>query len=226
MTAFNSSTPQLRLGSIAPNFHATTTQGELEFHSWKADSWAILFSHPEDFTPVCTTELGAVARLEKEWEARNVKCIGLSVNTLESHGEWIKDINEVNDVTVKFPIISDDRTIATLYSMLDYQDLTNVDKKGMPLTVRSVFIIDDKNVIRLMITYPAVCGRNFEEILRVLDSLQKGQEYKFATPANWKQGDDVIIPPSVNSEDAEKLFPGFKTVKPYLRFAKSPYYRV
>ncbi|KAL2917433.1 peroxiredoxin 1 [Polyrhizophydium stewartii] len=211
----------LRLGDIAPNFEAATTQGDVDFHVFKKDSWAILFSHPEDFTPVCTTELGAVARLSSEWAARGVKPIGLSCNTLESHAEWIADINETQSADVRFPIIADaDRRVATLYNMLDFQDATNVDKKGMPLTVRSVFIIDPKHVIRTIITYPASTGRNFNEILRVVDSLQLSDKRKIATPVNWVPGDDVIIPPSVKQEDADRLFPGHKVIKPYLRTTK------
>ncbi|KAI9203327.1 thioredoxin-like protein [Polychytrium aggregatum] len=213
----------LRLGSIAPNFQANTTQGPIDFHQFKQDSWAILFSHPEDFTPVCTTELGAVARLSAEWEKRNVKVIGLSVNTLESHHEWIRDINETQDADVRFPIIADaDRRVATLYDMLDHQDPTNVDKQGMPLTVRSVFIVDTKNIIRAVITYPASTGRNFNEILRVVDSLQLGDRKKIATPANWNVGDDVIVHNSLNNDEAAKLFPGFKIIKPYLRTTPYP----
>ncbi|KAG0256625.1 hypothetical protein BG011_004412 [Mortierella polycephala] len=213
----------LRLGSIAPDFEAETTKGRIKFHDFIDNSWVILFSHPADFTPVCTTELGVVARMQPEFEARNVKVIGLSANGLESHHDWIKDINEVNNVNLKFPIIADaDRKISTLYDMLDYQDITNIDSKGIPLTVRSVFIIDPKKTIRLMLSYPASTGRDFDEILRVVDSLQLGDKNRITTPANWKRGDDVIVHPSVTNEEAEKLFPGFKTVKPYLRFATQP----
>ncbi|EGF75968.1 hypothetical protein BATDEDRAFT_21125 [Batrachochytrium dendrobatidis JAM81] len=208
----------LRLGDTAPNFDAKTTQGQIEFHEFKKDSWAILFSHPEDFTPVCTTELGAVAKLSSEWAERNIKPIGLSCNTLDSHEAWIADINETQNTTVKFPIIADaDRSIATLYGMLDQQDSTNVDKLGMPLTVRSVFIIDPKHVVRLILTYPASTGRNFNEVLRVVDSLQLTEKRKVCTPVNWLPGQDVIIPPSVSQADADKLFPGHKIHKPYLR---------
>ena len=182
----------LILGDKSPNFTAETTQGSIDFLNWKKCSWAILFSHPEDFTPVCTTELGAVAKLKDEWIKRSVKVIGLSCNTLESHEEWIKDINETQNSLVSFPIIADaDRKVATLYGMLDAQDPTNIDKAGMPLTVRSVFIIDPMDTIRLMITYPASTGRNFDEILRVVDSLQTCDLHKVATPVNWKAGDDV-----------------------------------
>lgn len=208
----------LRLGSVAPNFDAITTQGPVNFHTWKQGSWSILFSHPEDFTPVCTTELGAVAKLTNEWIARKVKIIGLSCNTLESHQYWIKDINETQKCCVEFPIIADpDRKVATLYDMLDYQDLTNVDKKGMPFTVRSVFFIDPKNVIRTVLSYPASTGRNFNEVLRIVDSLQLCDAKKVATPANWTVGGDVIIHNSIKDEEAAKLFPGYKTIKPYLR---------
>ncbi|KAF9137015.1 hypothetical protein BGX30_010626 [Mortierella sp. GBA39] len=213
----------LRLGSIAPNFEAETTDGPIKFHDFIGNSWVILFSHPADFTPVCTTELGVVARLQPKFEERNVKVIGLSANGLESHKEWIKDINEVNDVDLKFPIIADaDRKISTLYDMLDYQDLTNLDAKGIPFTVRAVFIIDPKKTIRLTLSYPASTGRNFDEILRVVDSLQLGDKNRITTPANWKHGDNVIVHPSVSNEEAATLFPGFKTVKPYLRFATQP----
>jgi alkyl hydroperoxide reductase subunit AhpC len=177
------------------------------------------FHFTEDFTPVCTTELGAVARLSAEWKKRSIKVIGLSCNTLESHQAWIQDINETQNCSLEFPIIADaDRRVATLFDMLDYQDPTNIDKKGMPLTVRSVFIIDPKNVIRLMITYPASTGRNFDEILRVADSLLLSDQYSICTPVNWKQGEDVIIPPTVSDDQARVKFPGFKTIKPYLRF--------
>ncbi|KAG0301497.1 hypothetical protein BGZ98_008291 [Dissophora globulifera] len=213
----------LRLGSIAPNFDAETTKGPINFHEFIGSSWVVLFSHPADFTPVCTTELGAVARLQSKFEDRNVKVIGLSANGLESHEGWIKDINEVNDVDLKFPIIADDdRKISALYDMLDYQDITNVDQKGIPFTVRSVFVIDPKKVIRLTLSYPASTGRNFDEILRVVDSLQLGDKNRITTPADWKKGDKVIVHPSVSNDEAEKLFPGFQTVKPYLRFATLP----
>ncbi|KAF9287819.1 hypothetical protein BGZ68_001236 [Mortierella alpina] len=213
----------LRLGSIAPDFEAETTKGPIKFHEFIGDSWVVLFSHPADFTPVCTTELGLVARLQPEFEERNVKVIGLSANGLESHHDWIKDINEVNNVDLKFPIIADaDRKISTLYDMLDYQDITNLDNKGIPFTVRSVFIIDPKKTIRLTISYPASTGRNFDEILRVVDSLQLGDKNRITTPGNWKKGEDVIVHPSVSNKEAETLFPGYRTVKPYLRFATQP----
>ncbi|KAF9164536.1 hypothetical protein DFQ26_001343 [Actinomortierella ambigua] len=213
----------LRLGSIAPNFDAKTTTGPINFHEFIGNSWAILFSHPADFTPVCTTELGEVARLADKFAARNVKVIGLSANDLDSHAKWVEDINEVGNVKVEFPIIADPtREVSALYDMLDYQDITNVDQKGIPFTVRSVFIIDPKKTIRLTLAYPASTGRNFDEILRVVDSLQLGDKHRITTPANWKDGDDVIVHPSVSNDEAAKLFPGYRTLKPYLRLAKQP----
>ncbi|CAM0138782.1 peroxiredoxin 1 [Umbelopsis sp. WA50703] len=217
--------PSLRLGTTAPDFEAQTTKGPIKFHDFIGDNWVILFSHPADFTPVCTTELGLVAALQDEFDERNVKVIGLSANELESHEKWIADINEVNNVDLKFPIIADPkREISALYDMLDYQDITNVDQKGIPFTVRSVFIIDPKKTIRLVLTYPASTGRNFDEILRVVDSLQLGDKHRITTPGNWKKGDDVIVHPSVSTEEAEKIFPkGVKVVKPYLRLTPSPF---
>ncbi|CAG8566332.1 597_t:CDS:2 [Ambispora leptoticha] len=214
----------LRLGTTAPNFTAQTTKGDIDFHQFIGNSWVVLFSHPADFTPVCTTELGEVARRQADFDSRNVKIIGLSANKLEDHENWIKDINEVNNVNLSFPIIADhDRKISALYDMLDYQDITNVDTAGIPFTVRSVFVIDPKKTIRLILTYPASTGRNFDELIRVIDSLQLGDKHRITTPANWRKGDDVIVHPSVTNEEAEKLFPGFTTVKPYLRLAKSPF---
>lgn len=213
----------LRLGSIAPDFEALTTAGHIKFHEWIGNSWAILFSHPGDFTPVCTTELGEVARREKDFAARNVKIIGLSANGLEDHHKWIEDINEFGSkhyapTNVTFPIIADeDRKISTLYDMLDAQDLTNRDAKGLPFTIRTVFIIDPKKVIRLTISYPASTGRNFDEIIRVIDSLQTGDKYRVTTPVNWNRGEDVIVHPTVTNEEAKSLFPDFKIHKPYLR---------
>jgi len=214
----------LRLGSLAPNFKAQTTKGDIDFHEYIDDSWAVLFSHPADFTPVCTTELGEVARRSSDFASRGVKVIGLSANELTDHEKWVDDINEVNNVNVNFPIIADhERKVSALYDMLDHQDITNVDTKGIPFTVRSVFVIDPKKIIRLMITYPASTGRNFDEVIRVIDSLQLGDKHRITTPANWKKGDEVIVHPGVTNEEAEKLFPGFRTVKPYLRLAKSPF---
>jgi len=220
--------PSLRLGSIAPDFEAETTQGRIKFHDWIGNSWAILFSHPADFTPVCTTELGEVARRAPDFQKRNVKVIGISANELESHGRWIKDINEygsqqVGPTDVQFPIIADaDRKISTLYDMLDAQDATNVDAKGIPFTVRTVFVIDPKKVIRLTISYPAAVGRSFDEVVRVIDSLQAGDRYRIATPVNWQPGQDVIVNAAVSNEDARKLFPDYRTVLPYLRTTADP----
>jgi len=214
----------LRLGSVAPDFEAVTTEGKINFHEFIDNSWVILFSHPADFTPVCTTELGLVAALSDEFAARGVKPLGLSANSLEDHGKWVTDINAISNVDLRFPIIADaNRDVATLYEMLDYQDPTNRDLKGVPFTVRSVFIIDPKKTIRLIMTYPASTGRNFDEILRVIDSLQLGDKHRITTPGNWKKGDDVIVHPSVTNDEAATLFPGFRTVRPYLRLAKSPF---
>ncbi|CAH1757185.1 3292_t:CDS:2 [Entrophospora sp. SA101] len=206
----------LRLGNEAPNFKANTTKGDIDFHEFIGSSWVILFSHPADFTPVCTTELGEVARRAADFEQRNVKVIGLSANELTDHLKWIEDVNEVGNVKLGFPIIADaDRKVSTLYDMLDYQDPTNIDSKGIPFTVRSVFIIDPKKSIRAIITYPASTGRNFDEIIRVIDSLQLGDKHRITTPANWKKGDDVIVHPGVSNEEADKLFPGYRTTSRY-----------
>jgi len=215
--------PRLRLGSIAPNFDAETTNGPINFHEYIGDGWVVLFSHPEDYTPVCTTELGAFAKLEPEFKKRGVKLIGLSANTVESHGGWIQDINEISQCNLGFPIIGDkERKIAYLYDMLDYQDTTNVDSKGIAFTIRSVFVIDPKKTIRLIMSYPASTGRNAAEVLRVVDSLQTGDKHKVTTPINWVPGDDVIVHPSVKTEDAQKIWPEMKIVKPYLRFTPLP----
>jgi len=207
----------LRLGDTAPDFTAPTTQGDLAFHQWKADSWAVLFSHPADFTPVCTTELGATAALGDEFAARSTKAIAVSVDTVASHDSWIGDIEETQGTAVNFPIIGDpDRVVADLYDMIH----PNADDT---MTVRSVFIIDPANKVRLTLTYPASTGRNFDEILRVIDSLQLTDGYKVATPVNWQQGDDVIVSPKLSDDDATELFPaGFTTVKPYLRTTPQP----
>ncbi|KAI9630069.1 hypothetical protein KEM48_012308 [Puccinia striiformis f. sp. tritici PST-130] len=200
--------PSVRLGSVAPEFSAETTNGPIKsFHEWVGDSWAILFSHPADFTPVCTTELGEVARRQKDFEARNTKVIGLSCNKLKSHEDWIKDINLVSSVELSFPIIADSsRKIATLYDMLDEQDETNKDRKGIPFTVRSVFIIDPAKKVRLILQYPASTGRQFDEIIRVLDSLQLVDKHPVTTPANWTPGQPVIVHPLVTDQDAESIF--------------------
>ncbi|GAA5983664.1 hypothetical protein JCM11641_000926 [Rhodosporidiobolus odoratus] len=212
----------LRLGYTAPDFEAETTQGNIKFHDWIGDSWAILFSHPADFTPVCTTELGEASKLAPEFDKRGVKLIGLSCNELKSHGEWIKDIDAFSGSSVQFPIIADpSRKIAALYDMLDEQDLTNLDEKGIPFTVRSVYVIDPKKTIRLTLTYPASTGRHFNEILRVVDSLQLGDKNKITTPANWQPGQRVIVHPSVPTPEAKKIFPNeVEEVYPYLRLTQ------
>ncbi|EXJ57633.1 peroxiredoxin (alkyl hydroperoxide reductase subunit C) [Cladophialophora yegresii CBS 114405] len=211
--------PRLRLGVTAPNFQAKTTCGDIDFHKFIDNSWAILFSHPADFTPVCTTELGAFARLKDEFEKRGVKMIGLSANDLQSHGEWIKDINEISKTNLQFPIIADaDRKVAFLYDMVDQQDLENIDQKGIAFTIRSVFIIDPAKKIRLIMLYPASTGRNSSEVLRVIDALQLSDKKGVTTPIDWNAGQDVIVPPSVSTEDAKKKFTNVKEVKPYLRF--------
>jgi len=210
----------IRLGTVAPNFQADTTTGPIDFHQFIGNNWVVLFSHPEDYTPVCTTELGSFAGLEPEFAKRGVKLIGLSANTVETHGGWINDIDEIAGCALTFPIIGDkDREIAFAYDMVDHQDLRNVDSRGVALTIRSVFIIDPKKTIRLIMSYPASTGRSTTELLRVVDSLQAGDRYRIATPIDWKAGEDVIIHPSVNNEEAKSLFPDFRTVKPYLRYA-------
>ncbi|EED16440.1 mitochondrial peroxiredoxin Prx1, putative [Talaromyces stipitatus ATCC 10500] len=209
----------LRLGSTAPNFQAQTSNGPIDFHEFIGDSWAVLFSHPDDFTPICTTELGAFAKLEPEFARLGVKLIGLSANTVDSHHVWIKDIDEVTGSNLTFPIIADaDRKVAYLYDMLDYDDITNVDQKGLPFTVRTVFVIDPKKKIRLTLAYPASTGRNTAEILRVVQALQTTDKKGVTTPINWLPGDDVVVPPTVSTEDAKKKFGEIREVKPYLRF--------
>ena len=207
----------LRLGDIAPNFTADTTAGPIDFHQWIGDSWALLFSHPADFTPVCTTELGKTALLNGEFTKRNVKTIAVSVDDLESHNKWIPDIEEVNNVKMNFPIIADpEKKVATLYDMIH----PNASEKA---TVRSVFIIGPDKKIKLTLTYPASTGRNFTELLRVIDSLQLTANYQVATPADWTYGQDVIITPAVSNEDAVAKFPkGFQAIKPYLRKTPQP----
>jgi alkyl hydroperoxide reductase subunit AhpC len=209
----------LRLGSTAPNFQSDSSNGPIDLYEYLGDSWGILFSHPDDFTPVCTTELGAFAKAAPEFARRNTKLIGLSTNTAEQHGKWIADIDEISQTSLKFPIVADkDRKIAYLYDMLDHQDITNVDAKGLPLTVRSVFFIDPSKKIRLIMTYPAAVGRNVSEVIRVLDSLLTGGKHAVTTPINWVPGDDVIVAPTVSTEDAQKKWPDLRIVKPYLRF--------
>lgn len=207
----------IRLGDEAPNFTAQSTEGEINFHEWLGDSWGILFSHPADYTPVCTTELGTVAKYKAEFDKRNVKVVALSVDGLESHKGWVTDINETQNTTVNFPIIADeDKKVSELYDMIH----PNASEK---FTVRSVFVIGDDKKIKLIITYPASTGRNFDELLRVIDSLQLTAYHKVATPANWKHGEDVVISPAVTNEQIPDLFPkGHKEVKPYLRMTPQP----
>ena len=207
----------VRIGDTAPDFTAETTQGTVNFHEWKGDSWAVLFSHPKDFTPVCTTELGTVAKLKGEFDKRNVKVIGLSVDPVDSHLGWEKDIEETQGAAVNFPMIADpDRKVSDLYDMIH-------PNANDTLTVRSVFVVGPDNKVKLTLTYPASTGRNFDEILRVIDSLQLTANHKVATPANWEQGEDVIIVPAVSDEEAKEKFPeGWKTLKPYLRLVAQP----
>jgi len=207
----------LRLGDIAPDFEANTTQGTIKFHEWLGTSWGLLFSHPADFTPVCTTELGKTALLSGEFEKRNVKVLAVSVDDIDSHNRWIPDINEINDTVVNFPIIADEgRKVAELYDMIH----PNASEKS---TVRSVFIIGPDKKIKLTLTYPASTGRNFNEIIRVIDSLQLTANYSVATPADWQDGEDVIVVPAISTADAEKKFTkGLNIVKPYLRYTPQP----
>ncbi|HEY5020013.1 MAG TPA: peroxiredoxin [Steroidobacteraceae bacterium] len=207
----------LQLGDIAPDFEADSTVGKINFHQWLGNSWGVLFSHPKDFTPVCTTELGATAKLKGEFEKRGVKVVGLSVDSVDDHLAWKRDIEQTSGAKVEFPMIADpDLKVANLYGMIH----PNASDR---FTVRSVFVIDPKKKVRLTLNYPASAGRNFDEILRVIDSLQLTDQFKVATPVNWKQGQDVIIVPSVTNEEAKKLFPaGWKEVKPYLRVTPQP----
>lgn len=207
----------LRLGDKAPDFTAQTTIGEINFYDYLGDSWGVLFSHPADYTPVCTTELGKTAQLADEFAKRNVKVLAVSVDPLDKHNGWVKDINETQHTTVNFPIIADeDRNVATLYDMIH-------PNASVTFTVRSLFIIGPDKTVKLIITYPASTGRNFIEVLRVIDSLQLTANYSVATPADWKPGEDVIVVPAVSTEDAEKKFPkGLKIVKPYLRYTPQP----
>ncbi|WP_139956881.1 peroxiredoxin [Flavicella sediminum] len=207
----------LRLGDIAPDFTAETSEGTINFHQWLGESWGLLFSHPADYTPVCTTELGTVAKYTEQFNQRNVKVAALSVDGVESHKGWIKDINETQNTTVNFPIIADeDKKVANLYDMIH-------PKADNNLTVRSVFIIAPDKTIKLMITYPASTGRNFDELIRVIDSLQLTAYHKVATPANWQDGDDCVVVPAIKTEDIAAIFPkGFTEVKPYLRMTPQP----
>ena len=207
----------LRLGDAVPDFTQDSTEGSINFYDWMGDGWAVLFSHPADFTPVCTTELGMVASLKPEFDKRNVKVIGLSVDPKDSHEKWAKDIAETQGSELNFPLLADaDRKVAELYDMIQ-------PNAEATTTVRSVFVIDPNKKLRLTLTYPAPTGRNFDELLRVIDSLQLTDNEKVATPANWKDGDDVVILPSISNEDADKLFPkGYKELKPYLRMTPQP----
>ena len=216
----------LRINDLAPNFTAQTTKGTITFHDWIGEGWAILFSHPKDFTPVCTTELGYMAKLEPEFKKRNCKIIGLSVDPVESHSSWEKDIRETQGYAVNYPMIGDpDLAVAKLYDMLPAEETGTSEGRTAATnqTVRSVFIVGPDKKIKLMLTYPMTTGRNFDEILRVLDSMQLTAKYKVATPVNWKKGEDVIIAGSVSDAEAKEKFPeGWKTVKPYLRVVKQP----
>ena len=216
----------LRINDVAPNFTAPTTKGTITFHDWIGDGWAILFSHPKDFTPVCTTELGYMAKLEPEFKKRNCKVIGLSVDPVESHLEWEKDIRETQGHAVNYPMIGDrELTVAKLYDMLPAEEAGTSDGRTAATnqTVRSVFIVGPDKRIKLTLTYPMTTGRNFDEILRVLDSMQLTSKHKVSTPVNWKQGDDVIIAGSVSDAEAKQKYPqGWKTLKPYLRVVKQP----
>ncbi len=207
----------IRLGDTAPDFTAETTEGTIEFHQWLGDGWGVLFSHPKDYTPVCTTELGRVASLKGEFDKRNVKVIAVSVDALDSHKGWIKDINETQSCTMNYPIIAyTERNVSTIYGMIHPNALDN-------LTVRSVFIIGPDKKVKLQFTYPASTGRNFDEILRVIDSLQLTANYQVATPADWKRGDDCVVVPAIKTEDIPAKFPkGFTEVKPYLRMTPQP----
>ncbi len=207
----------LRLGDIVPNFQATTTEGQIDFYQWMGDSWTVLFSHPKDYTPVCTTELGYMSKIKKEFDKRGVKILAISVDPLETHKGWINDINETQKATVNFPLIADaDRKVALLYDMIHPNAADNV-------TVRSVFVIGPDKKLKLSITYPQSTGRNFDEVLRVVDSLQLTAKYSVSTPVNWKHGEDCIIVPAVTNEEADKKFPkGYKIIKPYLRLTPQP----
>jgi thioredoxin-dependent peroxiredoxin len=215
----------LRINDIAPDFEAETTQGPIHFHEWIGDNWAVLFSHPKDFTPVCTTELGAVAGLESQFAARGAKVIGLSVDPVSSHSAWAKDIQDVGGHAVKYPLIGDPQLkVAKLYDMLpaDAGDTSDGRTPAQNAPVRTVFLIGPDKRIKLTLAYPMSTGRNFDEIVRVLDSIQLTTKHRVATPANWRQGEDVIITGAVSNEEADKVYPGYKTVKPYLRTVAQP----
>ena len=210
----------LRINDTTPNFDAITNLGNINFHSWIGNQWAILFSHPKDFTPVCTTELGYMAKIQEEFTKRNCKIIGLSVDSVEEHIEWIKDIEETQKTSVTYPLIADqDLKISKLYNMLPASEDMNLARNAQNnATVRSIFLISPEKKIKMMLTYPMTTGRNFEELIRVLDSIQLSSEKKVATPANWKKGDEVIIVPSVSDEEAKNLFGNYKKIKSYLRY--------
>lgn len=215
----------LRIGDLAPDFEAETTHGRLRFHEWLGDAWGVLFSHPKDFTPVCTTELGTVARLKPEFERRNVKVIGLSIDPVTKHAIWAKDIEETQGHAPDFPMIGDPTlAVSKLYDMLPAAagDTAEGRTAADNQTVRNVYVIGPDKKVRLVIVYPMTTGRNFDELLRVIDSMQLTARHKVATPANWTQGDDVIITPAVGDEEAERLFPGYRTLKPYLRTTRQP----
>ena len=216
----------LRINDTAPNFTAQTTQGQIDFHSWIGDSWAVLFSHPKDFTPVCTTELGYMAKIEPEFTKRNAKLIGLSIDPVENHERWAADIEETQGAKVNYPMIGDtDLAVAKLYNMLPADEAGTSDGRtaATNATVRSVFVVGPDKKIKLMLTYPMTTGRNFDEILRVLDSMQLTAKHKVATPVNWKQGEDVIIAGSVSDDDAKKIYPdGWKAPRPYIRIVPQP----
>jgi len=216
----------LRINDQAPNFQAETTQGKIDFHDWIGDGWAVLFSHPKDFTPVCTTELGYMAKIQPEFEKRNTKIIGLSIDSTGDHDKWLQDVVDVGGSPVNYPVIADtDLNVAKLYSMFPADETGTAEGRTAMTnaTVRSVFVIGPDKNIKLMITYSMTTGRNFDEILRVIDSMQLTAKHRVATPVNWKQGEDVIIVPTVSNEEAEKIYPdGWETVKPYLRTVKQP----
>jgi len=215
----------LQINDVAPNFSAETTEGPIDFYKWAGDSWVVLFSHPKDFTPVCTTELGVVAKLKPEFDKRGVKVIGLSVDPVENHAKWSADIAETQGTAPNYPMIGDtDLKVSKLYGMLP-ADTAGSSEGRTPAnnaTVRNVFIIGPDKLVKLLIAYPMTTGRNFDEIIRVIDSIQLTAKHKVATPANWRQGEDVIITPAVSNDDAKTLFPGFTTLKPYLRTTKQP----
>jgi len=207
----------LRLGDTAPDFYADTTHGRIGYHDWLGDQWSVFFSHPRDFTPVCTTELGQLAKLQREFERRRVKLLGLSIDTVQAHHQWLQDVREIHGTVIDFPIVSDlDRSIAQLYGMLH-------PKHDDAFTVRTLHIIDSNKTVRLTLTYPQTCGRNFDEVLRAVDSLQLSDAHNVITPAHWRSGDEVIIPPHVADEDARQLYPkGWRSLAPYLRLTPDP----